>query len=121
MLTSELLDAHRDALKEKESTIVGLRREVDELASEGKETVDKIFGFQVDLDHEAKVQRGREVEVEMEQLRWGSRERKTLLTQLSEARGDLERRGSKLQKKDSELQEASSKLRWKDVELQNNE
>ena len=104
MLTFELLDAHRDALKEKESMIPGLCREVKELASKWKEGTSKISHFHADLDHEAEVQRNREVE--LEQLRWESREREALLTQLSEARGELERRGSEL-KKDSELQRAN--------------
>ena len=109
---------HYDALKEKESTIVRLRREVEELAFEGKETAGKISQLQADLDHEAEVQRGREVD--LERLRGESRERETLLTQLSEARGELERRGSELQK-DSEWQEASSESWRKDVELHNKE
>ena len=59
MLTSELLDAHRDTLKEMENTIAGLRREVEELASEGKEATGKISRLQADLDHVAEVQRDR--------------------------------------------------------------
>ena len=58
--------------------------------------------------------------MELECLRGESRERDTLLTQLSEARGELERRGSELQK-DSKLQEASLELWRKDVEMQNKE
>ena len=42
MLTSEMLDTHQDALKKKESMIVRLRREVEELASEGKKVAGKI-------------------------------------------------------------------------------
>ena len=58
--------------------------------------------------------------MELECLRGESRERDTLLTQLSEARGELERRGSELQK-DSKLQEASSESQRKYVKLHNKE
>ena len=63
MLTYELLEAHRDALKEKKSTIAELRREVEELASKGK-LADKISQLQANLDHEAEVQSSREMELE---------------------------------------------------------
>ena len=58
MLTSELLDTHRDALKEKEGTIVELLWRVEKLDAEGKEATTKITRFQADLDHEVVVQQG---------------------------------------------------------------
>ena len=42
MLTSELLDAHRDALKEKEGVIAELLQRVEKIAVEGKEAVTKV-------------------------------------------------------------------------------
>jgi len=65
---------------------------VEELASKGKEACGKISQVYAGLDHEAEVQISREVE--LERLRGESREKETLLTQLSEAQGELERRGS---------------------------
>ena len=62
MLTSEMLDTHQDALKKKESMIVRMRREVEELASKGKKVAGKISRLQADLDHEAEVQRSQELE-----------------------------------------------------------
>ena len=82
MLTSELLEAHRDALKEKEGTIAELLRRVE------------------DLDHKTTVQQGREME--LERLQGESRERETLLKQLSEAQGELEKKDSELQRRNSE-------------------
>ena len=54
---------------------------------------------------------------ELERLRGESRE-ETLLTQLLEAQGEVEKKCSKLQKRDSELQEVSAELRCKDSKLQ---
>ena len=45
------------------------------------------------------------------QLRKESKEREALLKQLSEARGEVEKRNSELQRRDSELQDVSSELR----------
>ena len=81
MLTSELLDAHRDALKE-EGTIDELLQSMDELNAEGKEEIAKITQLQADLDHEAVVMQG----LKMERLQEESKERETLLKHLSEAR-----------------------------------
>ena len=55
MLTSELLDAHRDVLKEKESIIIGLPWKVEEFNAEGNDTTTKITQLQADLNHEAAV------------------------------------------------------------------
>ena len=114
MLTSELLNAHRDVLKE-EGITVGLLQKVEKLNAERKDATAKIAWLQGDLDNKTTVLQGRETE--LEQLREESRERKALLKQLSEARRELEK-NSKLQKRNSELQELSSKLRRKNVELQ---
>ena len=64
MLTSKLLDAHRDVLKEKEGTMAELLRKVEEINAEGKEANTKITQLQADLDNEATVQQGRELELE---------------------------------------------------------
>ena len=71
MLTFELLDAHRDVLTEKESKNVGLLQRVEKLAPEGKEATAKVTRLQADLDHEAAIQQGQEVE--LERLRGESR------------------------------------------------
>ena len=76
----------------------------------------KITKLQADLDHEAAVQQGREME--LERFQEESNEREALLKQLFEARGDLEKRNSELQKRGSELLKVSSELRRKDFELQ---
>jgi len=39
VLTSKLLDAHRDVLKEKEGTMAELLRKVEEINAEGKRTL----------------------------------------------------------------------------------
>ena len=64
MLTSKLLDAHRDLLIEKEGIIAGLLQEVEKLNAEGKDATAKITRLQANLDHEAAVQQGREMELE---------------------------------------------------------
>ena len=56
MLTSELLDAHRDVLREKDGIIAGLLQKVEELNAEGKDATTKITRLQAGLDHEATVQ-----------------------------------------------------------------
>ena len=63
MLTSELLDAHRDVLREKEGIIAGLLQEAEKLNTEGKDATAKITRLQADLDHEATVQQGQEMEL----------------------------------------------------------
>ena len=118
MLTSEILDAHRDILNEKKVMIAGLLQEVEKLNAKGKDTTAKITRLQADLGHETTVQQGREIE--LERLQEESKEREALLKQLTEARGELEKRNSELQK-DSELQEVSSELRRKEAELQRKE
>ena len=55
MLTYELLDAHRDDLRE-EGIIAGLLQEVEKLNAEGKNAAAKITRLQADLDYEAAVQ-----------------------------------------------------------------
>ena len=100
MLTFELLDAHRDVLREKESTNVVLLQRVEKLTPEEKEATAKVTRLQADLDHEAAIQQGQEVE--LERIRGESRERETLLKQLSSTQGELEKKSSEL-RKDSEL------------------
>ena len=100
MLTSELLGALIDALREKEGAITELLQGV-KLTADGKEAVTKVTRLQTDLDHEAAVQQGREVELEW--LRGESRERETLQKQLSDTRGELEKRSSELRKTNSDL------------------
>ena len=60
MFTSELLDALRDALKEKESTIIELLWKVDELSATREVVFAKVTWLQADLDHEVVVQEGQE-------------------------------------------------------------
>ena len=91
---------------------------MEKIAAEGKKAAAKVTQLQADLDHEAAVQQGREMELEW--FRGESRERETLLKQLFDTRGELEKRSSEL-RKDSELQATSSDLRWKDFELQKKE
>ena len=74
MLTFELLDAHRDALKMK-GTIVKLLRRVEELNAAGEAVSAKVTLLQVDLDLKVVVQQGREKK--LERLRGESRERET--------------------------------------------
>ena len=114
MLTFELLDTHRDTLRERRGTIIELLQRMEKLAAEGKEAATKVTRLQADLDHEAVVQRGQEVE--LERLQGEFRERETLQKQLSDTRGELEKKISELWK-DSELQAASSDLQRKDSEL----
>ena len=92
------MDTHRDTQRE-EGVIAGLFQRVEKLTAEGKEEAAKVARLQSDLDHEATVQQGREME--LGQLQEESRERETLQKQLSEAQGELEK-SSELQKKDSE-------------------
>ena len=77
MLTSELLDAHRDALWEKDGIIAELLQEAKKLNAEEKDVTAKITRLQVDLHHEAAIQQGQEME--LERLRGESKEREALL------------------------------------------
>ena len=88
-MTSELLDDHRDALKEKEGTIAKLRQKVEELSAAGEAAAEKINRLQAE-DQEVAVQSSQKKE--LEQLRGESRERETLHAQLSDARGSWRRR-----------------------------
>jgi len=86
---------------------------VEKIAAEGKKAAAKVTQLQADLDHEAAVQQGREVE--MERLRGESkvRERSSELPndiELQAASSDLQRKDSKLQKKESELQSTRGEL-----------
>ena len=54
MLTSELLDAHRDALKEKDDTITELLQRVEGLNAKGEVVTTKVTRLQANLDHEVK-------------------------------------------------------------------
>jgi len=89
MFTSELLDAHRDALKE-DGTIAELLRRVEQLSAAGEAAFAKVAQLQADLDHKVVVQQS------WEELEW--------------LRGELE--------KDSGLQEAGAELCCKESELQ---
>jgi len=64
VFTSELLDAHRDALKEKEGTIAELLRRMKEHSAAGEVVSSKVSRLQAHLDHEVVVQQGREKELE---------------------------------------------------------
>ena len=71
---------------------------MEELASKGKEACGKISRVHGGLDHEAEVQISREVE--LERLRGESREKETLLTQLSEAQESWRGGAHELKKED---------------------
>ena len=92
MLTSELLNAYRDTLREKWGSISELLQRVEKLAAEGKEASTKVNRLQADLNHEASVQQGQKMELE----RLQSESRVSLLKQLSDTRGELEKRSSEL-------------------------
>jgi len=80
--------------------IAKLLQRVEKLAVKGKEATAKVTQLQADLEHGAPVQQGREMELEW--LQGESKERETLEKQLSDTRGELEKRISELQK-DSEF------------------
>jgi len=65
VMTSELLDHHQDALKEKESTIAELRHKVEELSAAGKAATEKINRLQEDLNHKVAVQSSWEKKLEL--------------------------------------------------------
>ena len=65
----------RDVLREKEDIIV----EVEKLNAKVTDATTKITRLQADLDHEAAVQQGQEME--MERIRAESKEREALLKQ----------------------------------------
>ena len=93
VMTFELLDNHRDTLKE-EGTITELRQKVKELSVAMEAATEKISRLQADLDHEVAVQSSRGKELEL--LRGESREREALQAQLSGVQGELEEKSLEL-------------------------